>query len=146
MKTKRFSKPQYLYSVYRNADDALIAFDVDYKEAAKAMGMTPHSVIHLWSVLGGKNGTWTLTRKRTEEIEKEMNDNPCDDVYPVTIKCKCGEYPRVRYKIPVHWVECGRKKCPFKMRTGYFTDTIGVYDTIARDRAIEEWNKIVIKK
>ena len=60
------------------------------------------------------------------------------------LDCKCGANARYRYKIPVHWVECSRKKCPYDMRTGYFQDTCTGFDQLARDRAFIEWNKMVL--
>lgn len=66
--------------------------------------------------------------------------------YPTPVHCRCGDTARIRYKIPVHWLECGNKKCPFHMRTGYFRDREGVYDPVARDKAIEEWNRIITGK
>jgi len=68
------------------------------------------------------------------------------DIYPSPRQCRCGSYARVRYKIPVHWVECGNKKCPYKLHSGYHTDMTGVFDPAARDRAITDWNRIVTGK
>ena len=66
-----------------------------------------------------------------------------DNRLPVISKCKCGSIARVRYKIPVVWIECG-KKCG--MKTGYHTDKRIPHDPDSEADAIEEWNKIVIEK
>lgn len=56
--------------------------------------------------------------------------------------CKCGATARVRYRIPVTWVEC-KRKCG--MKTGFFTDVNEQNDPEAEKRAILEWNRMVTK-
>ena len=63
------------------------------------------------------------------------------EIKPLT--CKCGGCARIRYRIPVFWVEC-RKKCG--MKTGYFADGNEPFDPQARDKAVIEWNRMVQKK
>lgn len=62
--------------------------------------------------------------------------------YPLK-PCKCGAFPAYYYKIPLHWVECGRANCPYHMRTKEYRDIEGVYDPAARDNAFNEWNRMV---
>lgn len=59
---------------------------------------------------------------------------------PTPMNCKCGAYPRIRYKIPVVWVEC-RKKCG--MKTGYFVDKTMPHDPDSEAEAIKAWNRMV---
>lgn len=58
-------------------------------------------------------------------------------------KCLCGGRGRYRYSVPVHWVECSKKTCPFRLRTRYYPD-MGIDDNPdAQKRAIAEWNEMV---
>ena len=57
-------------------------------------------------------------------------------------RCRCGADARIRYRIPCHWVEC-KKKCG--MKTGFFPDRYEHYDPEARERAVEEWNRMVMR-
>ena len=57
-------------------------------------------------------------------------------------KCRCGYPARIRYRIPVTWVEC-KNKCG--MRTGYFPDINEQADPDARNKAVEAWNRMVSK-
>lgn len=61
-------------------------------------------------------------------------------VKPLPMNCKCGASARVRYKIPVTWVEC-RKKCG--MQTGYYSDFYEQNDPEAREKAIRCWNSMM---
>lgn len=63
--------------------------------------------------------------------EKEMN------------KCLCGGRARYRYRVPVHWVECRNKTCPYHLRTRYYPDGLEENDPEARKRAVNEWNEMV---
>lgn len=63
-------------------------------------------------------------------------------IMPLPMKCSCGAYPRIRYKVPVVWVEC-RKKCG--MKTGYFPDKTVPHDPESEAEAILAWNKAVLK-
>ena len=63
-----------------------------------------------------------------------------DNVMPLPMNCKCGAAARVRYKIPVTWVEC-KKKCG--MQTGFFTDKFEQRDSESEKNAILEWNRMV---
>ena len=58
------------------------------------------------------------------------------------VNCKCGSPARIRYKIPVTWVEC-KKKCG--MKTGFYFDKDGVRDTSAEEAAVKAWNRMVFK-
>lgn len=58
------------------------------------------------------------------------------------VNCKCGSPARVRYKIPVTWVEC-KKKCG--MKTGFYVDGYEQRDPEAENKAIMEWNRMVFK-
>lgn len=51
---------------------------------------------------------------------------------------KCGAQGRVRYRIPVWWVEC-KKKCG--ATTGYYSDGYEQYDPESREEAIKAWNE-----
>lgn len=68
------------------------------------------------------------------------DDNLHGNILPS--KCRCGAESRVRYRIPVTWVEC-RKKCG--MRTGFYPDINEQHDPEAVDKAINEWNRMVSK-
>ncbi len=57
------------------------------------------------------------------------------------MRCKCGGRPRYRYSMPVHWVECRNKRCD--MHTRYYADMKEDDDPESKQRAIEEWNKMV---
>ena len=57
-------------------------------------------------------------------------------------KCVCGAMARVRYRMPVTWVEC-KRKCG--MHTGYFVDGYEQCDPEAREAAVKEWNRMVSK-
>lgn len=57
--------------------------------------------------------------------------------------CPCGGNAIYHYAIPVHWVICERSNCPYQMRTKDYVDGEGVYDPIARDKALLEWNRMV---
>ena len=59
---------------------------------------------------------------------------------PLPMNCVCGSYARVRYKIPVVWVEC-RKKCG--MKTGYYVDKNIPHDPDSEEEAINAWNRMV---
>lgn len=65
-----------------------------------------------------------------------------DKVMPLPINCKCGASARIRYKIPVVWVEC-RRHCG--MKTGYYPDKKMVHDPDSETEAINEWNRMVSK-
>ena len=56
-------------------------------------------------------------------------------------KCKCGADARVRRKSNTLWIECRNKKCD--MRTHYYVDMQEPFDTDAKNRAAEEWNRLV---
>lgn len=53
---------------------------------------------------------------------------------------KCGGLPRLRYKIPLVWIECS-KKCG--MKTGYYADKRVPHDPASEAEAAEEWNRMV---
>ena len=57
-------------------------------------------------------------------------------------KCTCGADARIRYRIPVTWVEC-KKKCG--MKTGFFPDCSEQYDPDSQRQAVEAWNRMVKK-
>lgn len=65
------------------------------------------------------------------------------ELMPIVSKCVCGANARVRYKIPVFWVECGRK-CG--MKTGYHTDKVYPQDLDSKAEAILEWNRMVTER
>ena len=58
------------------------------------------------------------------------------------LPCKCGSGARIRYNLPMTWVEC-RKKCGFK--THYYYDVKEQCDRESRELAIDEWNRMVQK-
>lgn len=58
------------------------------------------------------------------------------------LPCKCGAIARIRYRMPVTWVEC-KRKCG--MRTGYFCDGYEQFDPEAREEAVKAWNRMVQK-
>jgi len=62
------------------------------------------------------------------------------NVMPLPVNCKCGASARIRYKIPVVWVEC-RRKCG--MHTAYYPDEKMVHDPESEEKAIMEWNKMI---
>ena len=66
-----------------------------------------------------------------------------NNLMSLPMNCVCGAYARVRYKIPVTWVEC-QKKCG--MRTGYFIDKNIPHDPDSEDEAIKAWNRMVQNK
>jgi hypothetical protein len=55
-------------------------------------------------------------------------------------QCVCGSAARIRYRIPVTWVEC-KHKCG--MKTGYFADGQEQCDPEARMEAVKAWNKMI---
>ena len=59
-------------------------------------------------------------------------------------RCKCGAKARYRYKIPMHWIECTNKQCPYKAHTRYYSDSGSEFDVTAKDRAVAEWTKMVL--
>ena len=59
------------------------------------------------------------------------------------IKCSCGGKARIRYRMPVTWVECSKKTC--KMRTGYYPDRNEQRDPEAERQAVEAWNEMIKK-
>ena len=59
------------------------------------------------------------------------------------LRCKCGAEARIRYRLPVFWVEC-RKKCG--MKTGFFPDYTEQFDPVAREEAVKAWNRMVSEK
>lgn len=63
-------------------------------------------------------------------------------VMSLPMNCVCGSYARIRYKIPVVWVEC-RKKCG--MKTGYYVDKTVPHDPDSEEEAIQAWNRMVQK-
>lgn len=69
-------------------------------------------------------------------IDKGEYSNRC------VSKCVCGADARIRYKIPVFWVEC-KKKCG--MRTRFYSDNDDAYNVTAKDSAVKEWNRMVSK-
>ena len=67
-------KPTYLYSVYRNEDDRLMALDVSAAEAMKIMGITKKQTLYRFFWRHGGNGRFfTVTKKTIKEIEEETN-------------------------------------------------------------------------
>ena len=56
-------------------------------------------------------------------------------------RCKCGGKAKYRYRVPTHYVECRNKTCG--MRTRYYPDVTCDDDPAARDRAVDEWNRMV---
>lgn len=66
------------------------------------------------------------------------DDNMKSNIMPN--KCICGSYARIRYRMPVTWVEC-KKKCG--MQTGFFCDGYEMYDPEAREEAVKAWNRMV---
>ena len=63
----------WLYTVYRNKDDRLMALDVPAAEAMKIMGIQrPQSFYHFMSISGGRGRFYTVTKQRRLEIEAEM--------------------------------------------------------------------------
>lgn len=63
----------WVYSVYRNRDDALMALDVTAAEAMEIMGLKrPASFYHFMSINGGKGKFWTVIKERAEKVEREM--------------------------------------------------------------------------
>lgn len=52
----------YLYTVYRNKDDRLIAFDVPSAQAINLMDVKPNTFYRILSMFGGKNTVWTILR------------------------------------------------------------------------------------
>ena len=58
------------------------------------------------------------------------------------LPCKCGSAARIRYRMPVTWVEC-KRKCG--MQTGYFSDGYEQFDPEAREEAVKAWNAMVNK-
>ena len=73
-------------------------------------------------------------------IIRRDKDNLYSDTEPM--RCVCGSIARVRYRIPVIWVEC-KKKCG--MKTGYYPDVDIQADPEAIKKAVEEWNRMVSK-
>jgi hypothetical protein len=59
------------------------------------------------------------------------------------LHCKCGAEARIRYRMPVFWVEC-KRKCG--MRTGYFSDWYEQLDPESREEAVKAWNRMVSEK
>jgi hypothetical protein len=59
---------------------------------------------------------------------------------PEPAKCVCGAVARIRYRIPVTWVEC-KRKCGIK--TGYYIDKTEQCDPDARDEAVKCWNAMI---
>ena len=68
---RRRGSVEWLYSVYRNQDDRLMALDVTAQEAARIMGVKLQSFYKMWMERGGRIRKWTVTRERRETIEKE---------------------------------------------------------------------------
>ena len=65
---------KWLYSIYRNSDDKLLALDVPIHEAARITGMQKGSIYCLFAKHGGINRVWTITKKSIAEVEKETNE------------------------------------------------------------------------
>lgn len=57
--------------------------------------------------------------------------------------CKCGGKGRYRYHVPAHYVECRNKSCPYHMRTSYYPDLHEEDDPEQKQRAVDEWNRMV---
>lgn len=65
----------WLYSVYRNSDDRLMALDVKASEAMEIMGLKlKPSFYHFMSIRNGRGKFFTVTKKKKEEVEKEMEE------------------------------------------------------------------------
>lgn len=64
---------KYLYSLYRNSDDRLLALDITASECAKIMGMEYMSFFHFLSVHNGRNGKWTVIKTSLEDIQADIN-------------------------------------------------------------------------
>lgn len=58
------------------------------------------------------------------------------------LRCPCGAIARIRYKIPVTWVEC-KRKCG--RHTCYYPDIEEQHDPVAVQKAVAEWNRMVEK-
>lgn len=63
------------------------------------------------------------------EVRQPKELKPCPN---------CGAPGRVRYRIPVFWVEC-KKKCG--AQTGYFPDWEEQCDPASKEKAINAWNE-----
>ena len=61
----------YLYTVYRNSDDALLALDVTGQEASRIMGMQKASFYRFMAVSGGRNGAWTVIKTAIADIQAD---------------------------------------------------------------------------
>lgn len=62
------------------------------------------------------------------------------DIKP--LHCSCGAVARVRYRMPLTWVEC-KRKCG--IHTGYYRDTDDPNDFEPVRKAVIEWNRMVSK-
>lgn len=76
---------------------------------------------------------------RSNHVERQIEQMD-EKVVPTPMNCVCGASARIRYRIPVVWIEC-RKKCG--MRTRYYPDVNSVRDPESEDKAILEWNRMV---
>jgi hypothetical protein len=70
--------------------------------------------------------------------QTRSDNNLCGDIKAV--KCRCGSPARVRYRIPVTWVEC-KNKCGIK--TGFYPDVTEQADPESRNSAIRDWNMMI---
>ncbi len=67
--------PKYLYSLYRNSDDRLMAFDTDIHEIARIAGFAnAKSVIWMFATHKNINKKWTITRELVKNVEAEVNE------------------------------------------------------------------------
>ena len=68
------SKNVYLYSVYRNDGDQLIALDVSSAEAIRLMGIKRNTFYRIISLFNGKNNVWTIVKTPIKVIHQQTEE------------------------------------------------------------------------
>ena len=63
---------KYLYTVYRNGTDEMLALDVDTSTCAEIMGIKKQTLHKLFCRKNGVNGKWTVIRERIGDADEYM--------------------------------------------------------------------------
>lgn len=71
MPRKKTGPNPWLYTVYRNSDDRLLALDVSSQEVLRITGMNFNSFCHLMCKHKGINGRWSIMKIRKKEADAQ---------------------------------------------------------------------------
>ena len=74
----RTNKPHWLYSVYRNADDRLMAFDLTAEQCAKVLGIRRKTFLAMMCP-SCRNQTYTIYKIRPDDARRQAEEVDDDE-------------------------------------------------------------------